>query len=195
MRVLNVHQRVLPVPVATVGALLDTLASADDRLWPHAAWPRMHLDGPLAVGARGGHGPIRYRVEQYEPGRSVRFRFEQPRGFEGYHALVVEARGANACSLRHELAMRTHGSALLSWPFVYRPLHDALLEDALDRAQRSLATLPRPAQWSWWVRVLRALLAPRAPGPALRRSAEPTVPCTSGSSRALSHEPAGKDRG
>lgn len=163
MRVLNVHERVLPVPAAAVGALLDTLASADDRLWPHAAWPRMAFDGPLAVGAHGGHGPIRYHVEQYEPGRSLRFRFDAPRGFDGYHALVVESRGANACSLRHELAMRTHGMAMLSWPFVYRPLHDALLEDALDRAQRELATLERPAKWSWYVRTLRAILKPREP--------------------------------
>jgi hypothetical protein len=65
----NVHQRSLAVPVAEAGFLIDGLAGPDDRLWPSDRWPAMRFDRPLGVGARGGHGPVRYAVGAYVPGR------------------------------------------------------------------------------------------------------------------------------
>ncbi len=118
----------------------------------------MRLDRPLQVGASGGHGPIRYRVEAYEPGRAVVFRFTRPQGFEGTHGFEVEARSTGS-RLRHVLEMEARGTACVSWPLVFRPLHDALIEDALDRAQRALGEVPaRPNRWSAFVRLLRFLL-------------------------------------
>ena len=89
MHVKNVHERTLRAPVGDVGPLLDGLGSPQDRLWP-PAWPGMKLDRPLGPGARGGHGPIRYFVEGYEAGRSVRFRFTAPPGFDGWHGFEVQ---------------------------------------------------------------------------------------------------------
>ena len=43
MRMRNVHERRIVAPAARVGALLDTLASSDDRFWPHENWPAIHL--------------------------------------------------------------------------------------------------------------------------------------------------------
>jgi hypothetical protein len=161
MRVRNVHQRFFAVPPERLAPLLDSLSSRSDLLWPFEQWPRMRLDRPLQVGASGGHGPIRYDVEQYEPGKRVAFRFRAPRGFDGTHALVVEP-SAGGTLLRHEVEMETRGPALLSWPLVFRPLHDALIEDALEKAERMLlGSVASPACWSWRVRVLRALLQPR----------------------------------
>jgi len=85
----NLHERYLPAPPAVVGALLDGLASPADALWPTVWWTAMRLDRPLGVGAHGGHGPIRYRVEHHDPGRHVRFRFEAPAGFDGFHEYAV----------------------------------------------------------------------------------------------------------
>jgi len=81
MRVLNIHERALDATAEKVGLLIDGLGSANDLLWPVDRWPAMRLDRPLGVGAVGGHGPIRYCVESYSPGRSVQFRFIEPRGF------------------------------------------------------------------------------------------------------------------
>jgi hypothetical protein len=144
----NVHERALP-PGA--GALIDTLSGPDDRLWPHAHWPAQRFDRPLGVGAVGGHGPIRYRVGEYEPSRRIRFEFLGPTGFHGYHEYEALPSG-----LRHTLVLRTRGRARLTWPLVYRPLHDALIEDSLYVAARSLGVVDavRP-QWSVWVRTLR----------------------------------------
>lgn len=165
----NVHERRLPVPAATAGTLLDSLAGPEDRLWPRRTWPAMRFDRPLGVGATGGHGPVRYSVEEYVPGRRVRFRFHGPAGFDGYHEFEVLPEDDTACRLRHSLVMTTHWPAWLTWPLFFRPLHDALIEDSFDTATRNLGLpLPAPRRWSVWVRVLRALA--QAARPRARRA-------------------------
>ena len=85
MRVINVHERELLATPEQVGALIDSLASDEDALWPNHSWPRMAFDRPLCVGATGGHGPVRYFVGEYVPGQAIRFHFTGPKGFSGYH--------------------------------------------------------------------------------------------------------------
>jgi hypothetical protein len=155
MKVLNVHERELQAGPDRVGALVDSLASRDDVLWPKHAWPRMEFDRALSVGARGGHGPIRYFVEAYVPGESIKFRFTGPKGFVGFHGYERIKTTADTVVLRHTLKMTTRGPAVLSWPVVYRPLHDALIEDSLATAEASLGKTPQIQPWSWWVRLLR----------------------------------------
>ena len=154
MRVSNVHSRVFPTSVDKVGVLVDSLATRNDCLWPHERWPAMKLDRPLGVGAAGGHGPIRYRVAEYEPARRVRFTFTKPAGFHGYHEW--ETRPAPmGCELRHVLLMDTAGLALVSWPLIWQPMHDALINDALNKAGEQLISTPSTTSWSWQVRTLR----------------------------------------
>ncbi|MBO0819377.1 MAG: SRPBCC family protein [Nocardiopsaceae bacterium] len=163
MGVVNVHERRFPVPADKVGALIDALATEDDPLWPRGTWYPIRLDRPLAagpVGAAGGHGAIRYRVASYVPGQWVRFRFTRPVGFDGFHEFTVESaqpEGGGAI-LRTTLAMRTTGTARLSWPLMWRPMHDALHEDMMDRAEENLTgQVQRPARHSPYVRLLRGL--------------------------------------
>lgn len=161
----NEHQRHLSAPPDLVGRLVDALAGPDDRLWPHERWPAMRFDRPLGAGARGGHGPIRYWVEGYRAGKAIRLRFEAPAGFDGHHEYVVVPRPDGDTVLRHTLVLRTTGAARLTWPLLYRPLHDALIEDSLDRAGRSLGLqVAHPRRWSWWVRCLRAATRPPPSG-------------------------------
>lgn len=159
MRVRNVHRRHL-ADAATGAALLAGLATHDDRLWPRDRWPAMRLERGLTVGSRGGHGPVRYHVVASEPGKFVRFRFEAPRGFDGTHGFELTPDGS--ATLVHVLEARLTGPARITWPLVFRPLHDALIEDALDRAERaSGGTAAEPARWSPWVRFLRRVLTRR----------------------------------
>jgi len=115
----------------------------------------MKFDRNLGVGAVGGHGPIRYYVEAYEPGKSVRFRFTGPRGFNGHHGYEILGLRPQGCILRHTLEMIAHGPAVVSWPLVFCPLHDALIEDSLALAQASLGERPEVRAWSLWVKALR----------------------------------------
>lgn len=155
MEVLNVHGCELDASPMQIGALIDSLASREDRLWPKHVWPRMEFDRPLGVGAKGGHGPIRYFVEKYAPGKSIKFRFTGPKGFDGFHGFEIMSSPKQTVILRHTLKMRTHGLAVLSWPLIYRPMHDALIEDSLATARVSLGLAPKIQAWSLWVRFLR----------------------------------------
>jgi hypothetical protein len=173
----NVHQRRFPVPAAKAAPLLDRLASPDDVLWPDDSWPKMRLDRPLGVGAAGGHGPIRYSVTAYEPGRRVEFTFAPEMRFSGTHTLSiedgVEPAGEGACVIRHVLVGRARGRMRLGWPLVIRWLHDACLEDLLDNAEEALTgRVAAPARWSWWVRFLRARMGSRRRRPASARGAQ-----------------------
>ena len=105
MKVVNIHERELKASAEEVGALIDSLASARDGLWPKHSWPPMKFDHPVV--------------------------------------------------LRHTLRMSTRGPALLSWPLVFRPLHDALIEDSLATAEASLGQPTQIQPWSAWVKFLR----------------------------------------
>ncbi len=159
MKVINIHRRLYPVASTEVGGLVDTLSSKKDLLWPHRLWPRMKFDKPLSVSADGGHGPIRYSVEEYVPGKRVVFRFTGPNGFDGYHGYDVFDLGKSKTELRETLKMRTHGIAQLSWPLIFRPLHDALIEDSLCFAELHLNLTPSVSKWSRWVKFLRWALS------------------------------------
>jgi hypothetical protein len=147
MAVYNVHERLLP---DGAGRLIDDLG----QIWPEG-WPRLRLDRPPAVGAAGGHGPIRYTVETYVPGEWVRFRVSAPRGLVGFHEFTSHA-APGGTVLRHTIAASLHGRARLIWPLAIRWLHDAMIEDLLDRAElATTGTVAHPSRWSPYVRLLR----------------------------------------
>lgn len=163
----NVHARRIAAPASRAGLLLDAVASADDRLWPRQGWPALRLDRGLVVGSAGGHGPIRYHVSDYQPGRSLEFTFEPTMGIDGTHSLLVEAPEPGVTILRHVIAGRLRGRMRWVWPLAIRWLHDALIEDLLDNAERELTgAVTRPARWSPWVRLLRRWLGRRPAGRA-----------------------------
>ncbi len=159
MYVRNIHERIVYLPLERVGLLIDSLASPEDLLWPGDLWPHMAFDRSLTIGATGGHGPVRYQIEDYRPGRSIRFRFLCPSGFDGFHGFDVTENSSVSTVLRHTLEMNTRGLAAISWPVVFQPLHDALIEDSLARAEASLGIDPTVEKWSVWVRLLRWVLS------------------------------------
>ncbi len=65
IRIRNVHARRFVASIDRIGALIDSLAAEHDDLWPRDWWPPIRLDGPLRVGARGGHARVRHFVEDY----------------------------------------------------------------------------------------------------------------------------------
>ena len=142
-RVRNVHRRALPCTMPQAQTLLRSLASHEDRLWPGARWWPQRFEGGLVPGAKGGHGPVKYRVESVSP-RSVVYRFPRRGWFRGTHRfdLVDAARGVE---LVHTLEGTLHGRGLVLWPLLVRPLHDALVEDVL--AQAAAVTMGERTQW------------------------------------------------
>ena len=156
MQVHNVHERFIPAPPRAVGALLDTLGGADDAVWPRDRWWPMELDRPLGEAAAGGHSHIRYDVQTYEPGRRVVFKFDPACGLDGTHTFDVQPRPGGTL-LRHDLTARALGHTRLLWPLVIRSVHDAVIEDAFDRAHERFVPGRERAPWSPYIRLLRRM--------------------------------------
>ncbi|MTJ82261.1 MAG: SRPBCC family protein [Telmatospirillum sp.] len=168
--ILNIHERRIPASLPDAGALLETLAGPSDRLWPHERWPAMILDRGLSVGSAGGHRAIRYRLAEHVPGRRIDFTFEAMphlRLFRGHHRFEV-IEDDDAVLLRHTIDVRTSPATWIHWKIFIEAIHDALIEDAFDKAERGLGVTGRPrSRWPLRVRLLRwwrALQAKRMPG-------------------------------
>ena len=69
----NIRRRHISAPANEVGALIDSLASDHDGLWPRDRRPPIRLDRGLRVGSSGGHGPVLYSLSTQQPGCSLRF--------------------------------------------------------------------------------------------------------------------------
>ena len=156
MKFYSIHKRRFDASREAAGALLDGLASENDALWPGDRWPAQRFDRPLGAGAKGGHGPIRYEVAAYEPGRRVDYRFlPEGVGLSGSHWFEVVPNG-DGVVLRHVIDGSAGLLAWLRWQVVFRWLHDALVRDALDNAESKLTgRVERPARYNRWVRLLR----------------------------------------
>ena len=109
MKMSDVHERKIAAPAARVGALLDTLSSADDKFWLHENWPGVKFNLPLQVGAAGGHGTGPYTVSSYTPGRHLRFEFGG--GRQGYHEFTLQEVDDMTCLLRHALKAELSGQS------------------------------------------------------------------------------------
>jgi hypothetical protein len=120
MRIENVHERALPSDGTMAESLIDGLAGADDRLWPHDRWPPMRFEGGLHEGNEGGHGPVRYQVVEHLPGRLVRFRFTAPVGLVGEHRYELED-GEESVLLRHVVSGHAEGRMRWQWPLLFGP--------------------------------------------------------------------------
>jgi len=155
--VLNIHERRLPATAAEVGALLDTLHTPGNLLWPDEKWPASTMDKGLTVGATGGHAVIRYRVAEYIPGRRVEYAFGSIAllpVFRGRHYFEVIPR-AGETVLRHTIDVQTVPGTWFRWKVMVECLHDALLEDLFDKAERNLGVArPHRSRWSWYVRLM-----------------------------------------
>ncbi|MDT9694434.1 DUF2867 domain-containing protein [Streptomyces sp. P17] len=174
----NVHDRILAAPAERVGALLDRLAAPDDPLFPSPAWAPVRFDRPLAVGAAGGHGPVRYTVAEYDPGRRVRFAFDPPG--TGFHELSVEPLGPDRCRIRHLLEQDQPLGERLGWLLAVRAMHGNVIEELFDNAEpAATGTVARPVRRGRYVRLLQRLTWDRPEavevpeGAALLRAAFP----------------------
>ncbi len=158
--VTNIHQRTLNAPPAKLAPLIDHLGSSQEVFWPLERWPAMQFDRPLAVGAVGGHGSIGYRVESYQPGREIQFRFTAPKGFVGMHRLSLEALPDGKTQIKHVIEAQLEGKMVWMWPVVIRFLHDALVKDGMDKAEAWFERrILNPRAFSPWVTTLRWMMA------------------------------------
>ncbi|WP_298239025.1 hypothetical protein [uncultured Algibacter sp.] len=158
MHVVNIHKRIINQPKTEVSPLLETLAAKNDKIWPNSKWPKIRFKNGLKVGEKGGHGTIRYAVEDYIQGELIVFRFLTPKGFDGIHKFEIIKASGNKTEVKHSIIMTTHGLATLQWVSIIRWLHDALIENAFDVIENNFSKEKIVTKWSMWVRLWRFIL-------------------------------------
>ena len=160
MKVINFHKRELNQPKSEVAELFKTLATDNDLMLATDKWSPMKLDRGLQVGSKGGHGPIKYFVTEYQPEESITFQFDLT-GFNGFHKFELKQLGADKTELSHIIDMTTTGSATMKWVFAIRWLHDAYIEDAFDKVENYFTIEKKKTKWIMWVKILRKIMKPK----------------------------------
>ena len=153
LKVLNIHKREIDMPKIKLEEILKTLSTDNDLIWPTEKWPAMKFDSTIKVGARGGHGPIRYSVEKYKPSEIIQFRFLKPN--IGIHKFEINEITTEKTEIKHTINMTTAGKGTLIWLFAIRPLHNALIQDAFDKVENNFAKTKKVSKWNFWVKFLR----------------------------------------
>lgn len=157
MKVINIHKREIQQPKTEIAKLFNTLATDNDMMLATDKWSPMKLDKGLQVGSKGGHGPIKYFVIDYQPQKSITFQFDLT-GFNGFHRFDIKELEPNKTELSHIIDMTTTGTATLKWLFAIQYLHDAYIEDAFDKVENHFTKNKKKSEWSLYVKVLRKVM-------------------------------------
>lgn len=120
-------------------------------------WSPMKLDKGLQVGSKGGHGPIKYFVTDYQQDNSITFQFDLT-GFNGFHNFGIIEIAPGKTQLKHTIDMTTSGPATLKWVLAIRSLHDAYIEDAFDKVENYFTIDKKESRWNMWVKILRKVM-------------------------------------
>jgi len=137
MHVLNIHSRTYDLSKDNITNLLNTLSNNSDEIWPKEKWPRMKLD---------------------DPGKQIVFRFTHPKEFKGVHKFDIAALDNDKTKLTHTIDMKVNALGYFKWLVAVKWLHDALIEDGLDKLYTKTTGKSKVTPWNIWVKILRAIL-------------------------------------
>ena len=157
MKITNIHTRIVHQGKDKLSGILDSLSSKDDQLWPSEQWPPMIFRKGLSEGAVGGQGPIKYSIRKYVPGNSIEFKFIKPDGFNGTHKFEITELDSVKTEIKHTIKMSLSGKGILIWYLAVKWLHDALLEDCLNKVESHFLKMPKRTKWNVWVCLLREI--------------------------------------
>lgn len=158
MKVLNIHRRKIGIPINDVLELFKTLSTKPDKFWPIENWPPIKFINGLKIASQGGHGPIRYEITHYNPEGHIEFKFQRPHGFNGIHKFEIFELNSTTTEVKHTISMTTSGTGTLKWLLAISWLHNALIEDLLDKVENQLMLSNLKSEWNLWVKMLRWLL-------------------------------------
>ncbi|PID57285.1 MAG: hypothetical protein CR986_09135 [Ignavibacteriae bacterium] len=155
MKITNVHQREYNYPISKLSKILETLSTEKDLMWPKENWVPVILDNGLRVNSSGGHGRIRYYITKYEYGKLVEFCFTEPKEFVGKHYFELKKLNENKTKVKHTIDVELNLKGLILWNLIIKWLHDALLEDCLDKIENNLEKTNVKTPHNAWVKFLR----------------------------------------
>ena len=157
MKVINIHKRTIHQPKDKISKILNSLSTNNDQLWPKEKWPPMIFRKGLMEGATGGHRPIKYSIKKYIPGILLEFKFIKPDGLIGIHKFEITEIENDKTEIKHTIDMTVSGKGIFIWYIAVKWLHNALLEDCMDKAENNFLTEKKKTEWNLWVLFLRRI--------------------------------------
>jgi len=118
----------------------------------------MKFKGGIQVGAKGGHGTIKYSVDKYDPTEIIQFRFSKPLGFNGIHKCDIKELPGDKTEVSHVIDVNTDLDGTIKWVFAVKSLHNALIEDGLDKMENHFTEDKKSTEWNLGVKFLRYIL-------------------------------------
>ena len=158
MKVINIHKRILNAPKEKISELLGTLSLKEDKIWPYEKWPAIRFKEGLIENTKGGHGPIRSKINKYVPHKLIEFKFYAPKGFNGIHRFDIKELQSNKTEFRHTIEMDVSGIGILTWSIAISWLHNALFEDLMNKVENQFIKETKKSKWGLWVILLREVL-------------------------------------
>lgn len=138
MKIINRHFRAYNTSTYELAKVLDTMGSANDRIWPYERWPAIVMSDGLNVGSHGGNAPVQFTIEEYVYGERLVMRFTAPPGFNGTQTITIGDYGYGRAYMQHRLEMDPGPQAMLTWPLLFGPLHNYEIEDMLDKVAQTV---------------------------------------------------------
>lgn len=161
MQVLNTHIRIIDIPTEEIVSIFETLSTKNDKVWPLEKWPAMKFNEGIQTGAKGGHGPIKYSVEIYNPRKIIQFRFSRPKGFVGIHKFEIKELTNKKTEISHTIKMKMSLGGSFVWFLGVRALHNALIEDCFDKVENQFLEQKKKTKSNYWVVFLRSFYTKR----------------------------------
>jgi hypothetical protein len=81
----------------------------------------------------------------------------KPDGFAGLHKFEITEIEEEITELKHTIDMTVSGKGIFTWYFAIKWLHNALLEDCMDKAENNFLTDKKKTKWNLWVLLLRRM--------------------------------------
>jgi hypothetical protein len=103
---------------------------------------------------------MKYFVTDNQQNNSITFQFDL-KGFDGFHKFKLTELETGKTELLHIIEMNTNGFSTIKWSLAIRWLHDAYIEDALDKVENYFTKDKKSSEWSWWVKILRKIMKPK----------------------------------
>lgn len=159
-KIFSHHQRTIDCAIETARGLFETFVDNDSIFWPTSSWPRDAFnDDQLKIGSIGGHGGTKYKIQHYQPGACLEFSFIYPKGYLGTHEFRLIFLNSSQFLLCHVTNIKTNIYHWMLWQIMIRWVHDALIQDAFDKAELHLMGKIRlKSTWKYRVYLIRHLL-------------------------------------
>lgn len=157
MKIFKIHQRFYKNNPILMN-IIPQLCSPNQTIWPIENWPALQFNDGVKLEAHGGVATIRYRISEILPNSKIVFSFTTPKQFNGIQRFDVNPIGLNMTEFKHTTEIVVGLKGYIYWHSIIKWLHNALMEDMLNKISGKVAGEEIQTSYNLWVKTLRFFL-------------------------------------